>query len=140
VRRRNKQPNELSQQTAENKLADRKRANRMSDNPGIADNPGTADTPEIMDNKAEGRLEAEVDGVRAELIYKVAHGRLVIEHTRVPKQIGGRGIASKLVSSAVDKAVEEGLTVVPVCPFAGPWLRQHPDIASKVTIDWTGIR
>ena len=38
--------------------------------------------------------------------------------------------------SAIDRAVGEGLTVVPLCPFARLWLERHPDVAASATIDW----
>ncbi len=34
----------------------------------------------------------------------------------------------------------EGLTVVPWCPFARRWLRQHPDEAAGLVIDWEAPR
>jgi predicted GNAT family acetyltransferase len=95
-----------------------------------------SDSAEIVDNTSEGRIESEVEHMRAELDYRVVRGRLVIAHTAVPDEIAGKGLGGKLVSAAVDKAVREGLTVVPVCPFAIFWLRKHSDAASKVAIEW----
>jgi predicted GNAT family acetyltransferase len=40
------------------------------------------------------------------------------------------------VVAAIDRAAREGLTVVPVCPFARSWLERHADQSAKVTIDW----
>ena len=40
-----------------------------------------------------------------------------------------------LVRAAVSRAVREGLTVVPLCPFARHWLERHPEVASTVTIE-----
>src|ERR1700733_10469292 len=96
-----------------------------------------SDNPEIIDVPNEGRLEIFVDGARADLVYRVHRDRLVIEHTRVPDNISRRGIGGMLAAAAVDKAIERGLTVVPVCPFVAAWLRKHPDAAERVTIDWT---
>jgi predicted GNAT family acetyltransferase len=39
------------------------------------------------------------------------------------------------VSAAVELAAENGLTVVPRCPFARGWLERHPDVAKTVTIE-----
>jgi len=38
--------------------------------------------------------------------------------------------------SARDVAAREGLTVVPLCPFARGWLERHPDVAARATVDW----
>jgi predicted GNAT family acetyltransferase len=62
--------------------------------------------------------------------------RLVLIHTEVPLELEGRGIGGRLVSAAVDRAVREGLTLVPLCPFARGWLKRHPEAASRAVIDW----
>ena len=98
------------------------------------------DNPEITDNAKEGRFEVHIDGVRAELLYRVRGGRLVIEHTGVPDELAGHGLGGKLVAAAVNKAIAGGLTVVSVCPFATSWLSKHPDVAGTVSIDWTAAR
>ena len=41
-----------------------------------------------------------------------------------------------LVAAAVDRAAREGMTVVPLCPFARGWLQRYPGTAAKATIDW----
>src|SRR5262249_35231545 len=62
--------------------------------------------------------------------------RLVLLHTEVPAALGGRGLGGRLVRAAVERASGEGLTVVPLCPFARTWLERHPDVAENVTVDW----
>ena len=42
--------------------------------------------------------------------------------------IGGR--------AAVERAGRDGVTIGPECPFARQWLREHPDVAATVTIEW----
>jgi uncharacterized protein len=93
------------------------------------------DPRQVTDNQAESRFEADIDGHRAELLYRRNGKRLVLIHTEVPVQLEGRGIGGSLVSAAVDRAARDGMTVVPLCPFARGWLQRHPDVASRVTID-----
>jgi uncharacterized protein len=90
----------------------------------------------VVDNEAEHRLELEIDGHLAELGYHRSGTRFVIVHTGVPDALEGRGIGGRLVTAAVDLAVEHGWTVVPLCPFARSWLERHPDVASRATVDW----
>lgn len=90
----------------------------------------------VIDNAAENRFTASVDGARAELVYRRPGRRLVLVHTEVPDVLGGRGIGGELVEAAVGKAETADLILVPVCPFAGSWLRKHPKVAGRVTIDW----
>jgi predicted GNAT family acetyltransferase len=90
----------------------------------------------VIDNRADSRFELTVDGAVAELIYRRRADRLVLLHTEVPKALGGRGIGGQLVQAAVERASSEGLTVVPLCPFARSWLERHPAVAENVNVDW----
>jgi len=91
---------------------------------------------EVTDNQAESRLEIDTGGEPAELIYKRRADRLVLIHTGVPEALSGRGLGGQLVQAALNKAAADGLTVVPLCPYARSWLERHPDEAAKVKIDW----
>src|SRR5262245_7746512 len=90
----------------------------------------------VIDNRADSRFELTVDGAVAELIYRRRADRLVLMHTEVPKEFGSHGIGGRLVRAAVERASGEGLTVVPLCPFARTWLERNPDVAENVNVDW----
>jgi uncharacterized protein len=90
----------------------------------------------VVDEPSESRFKVKVGRSVAQLVYRDEGDRLVLVHTEVPEEIGGRGIAGLLVRSAVDRAVDGGLTIVPVCPYARRWLEEHPDEAARVRIDW----
>jgi predicted GNAT family acetyltransferase len=94
------------------------------------------DMPQIINNAAASRLEVTVDGHLAELVYRRRGTRLVIVHTGVPDALAGHGIGGRLVADAVARAAAEGLTVVPLCPFARSWLSSHPEAAATVNVDW----
>jgi uncharacterized protein len=95
-----------------------------------------SDTPQVTDNTAASRFELKVDGQLAQMVYRLRGDRLVIIHTEVPETLSGRGIGSILVAAAIDRAGREGLTVVPLCPFARGWLERHPDAVATVPVDW----
>lgn len=90
----------------------------------------------VTDNTEASRLEIHADGDVAQLLYRTRAGRLVLIHTEVPDSLGGRGLGGQLVVGAIGKATHEGLTIVPLCPFARGWLERHPDDAARVDIDW----
>jgi uncharacterized protein len=95
-----------------------------------------SDAPQITDNQAESRLELDTHGHVAILIYHRNGKRLALIHTDVPAELEGHGIGGQLVVAAIDRAAREGLTIVPLCPFARSWLERHADQAARVAIDW----
>ena len=99
-----------------------------------------SDAQPVTDNQAGSRFEVRADGYLAELAYRRNGRRLVLIHTEVPPELAGRGIGGRLVAAAVDRAAHEGLTVVPLCPFARGWLERHPGTAGQAAIDWGAAR
>lgn len=82
----------------------------------------------IKHNEAGRRFITEVDGLTAHVEYQLTDdGGLDILHTIVPKEIGGRGIASALVKAAYDYARGNGMRPVATCPYAVVWLQRHPE-------------
>lgn len=50
-------------------------------------------------------------------------------HTLVPPEIGGRGVAAKLVEALVADAREQGFRIDPACSYVEAAFRRHPDWA-----------
>jgi predicted GNAT family acetyltransferase len=100
---------------------------------------GMTQPPEVTDNTAQPRFELRVGDALAELIYRRRADRLILVHTEVPDELGGRGIGGQLVQAALAKAAAEDLTVVPLCPFARSWLERHRDAANGIRIDWEPV-
>ena len=98
----------------------------------------TSEAPIIVrDDRAEGRFVAEKDGAVAELHYDELNGRLLLLHTETPEALRGQGVGGQLVRAAVARAAAGGLTILPWCPFARRWLKDHPDVAATAKIDFT---
>jgi len=95
-----------------------------------------SDDIQVVDLPAESRLVVRANGAEAELVYRMNGNRMVLVHTGVPDELGGRGVGGRLVIAAISRAGAEGLTLVPWCPFARRWLQEHPEQAAAVTIDW----
>jgi predicted GNAT family acetyltransferase len=91
---------------------------------------------EATDNTAESRFEIHIGELVAVLTYRLRAGRLILVHTAVPDELSGRGLAGQLAQAALVKAAAEGLTIVPLCPFARAWLERHPEATAGLTIDW----
>jgi predicted GNAT family acetyltransferase len=90
----------------------------------------------VRHDSAGKRFVVESEGHLAQLIYQKEPGRLILVHTEVPEELGGRGIAGQLVRTAVASAASEQRTIVPWCPYARRWLQDHQDVAGSVTVDW----
>jgi predicted GNAT family acetyltransferase len=71
------------------------------------------------------RFTTEVEGHRAQLDYTVSGSVMTITHTRVPREIGGRGIAAELMRAALRFATDQGWSVDPACSYADAYMRRH---------------
>ena len=76
---------------------------------------------------AGGRFTVVEDGHSGYLDYLLADGVMDIRHTIVPAEIGGRGIAGRLVKAALEFALGEGHRVRPSCEYAAAWMARHPE-------------
>lgn len=85
---------------------------------------------EIIHHADTHRFETIAEGITAYLEYTVSDNRLVVLHTIVPREIGGRGIAAELVKTAFDYARGQGLLPAATCSYALLWLQRHPDYAA----------
>lgn len=91
---------------------------------------------DVVDVPKESRFVYRTPNGVAELDYRLNGLRFILIHTEVPDALSGHGVGGRLVRAALERAVSEGLTVVPWCPFARHWLQEHPNEAARVTLDW----
>ncbi|MCM1968189.1 GNAT family N-acetyltransferase [Streptomyces sp. NPDC002812] len=96
---------------------------------------GSSESIKIVDDRAAGRLQAVEDGaVVGHIAYFVLaedpHA-LVAVHTVVEPGNEGRGIAGSLVKAFYGIAADEGVPVVPLCPYAASWAAKHPEQAPE---------
>ncbi len=89
----------------------------------------------INHDQSAQRFTTEVEGRHAELDYTVAAGVMTITHTRVPREIGGRGIAAELMRAALQDAAQRGLSINPACSYAAAYMRKHAQSSDKVHLD-----
>ncbi|MEO0462398.1 MAG: GNAT family N-acetyltransferase [Pseudomonadota bacterium] len=74
----------------------------------------------VAGESVTGHLEWEPQG----------EGVRVATHTIVPKAIGGRGVAAKLVDRLIADAREHGFQIVPQCWFVAKKFDENPDWAA----------
>lgn len=93
--------------------------------------PPTGDEPAttVTDNPAEHRFEITYgDRLAGFTVYEEREATTwAFVHTEIDPDLGGHGLAGRLVGVAMDAMAERGITVVPECPYVRSWLEKHPD-------------
>jgi len=88
---------------------------------------------EIRQDAAAGRFHVVVDGVVAGFAdYRDADGVREFPHTVVEPEYGGRGLAGRLVGTALDATRDEGLRIRPTCSYVAAYVDKHPEYADLV--------
>ena len=89
----------------------------------------------VTNNERTHRFEIEEGDSTAFLSYRHVGNSIALDHTEVPPELEGRGIASKLTRSALEFAREQGLQVVPICPYVSKYLRKHSEYLDLLSDD-----
>lgn len=90
------------------------------------------DTPRVTNNTAAGQFEIRTaDGV-ALLTYAIDGDTIDLVHTRVPKQMEGKGDGAALANAALEYARAQHMKVIPTCPFVRSYLRRHPEYSDLI--------
>ena len=87
---------------------------------------------EIRDNSAKSRFELEVDGHIAFVNYRIAPGKIVLLHTEVPRELGGRGVGSILAKTTLEAVRAKGLKAEIRCDFLDAYVKKHAEYADVV--------
>ncbi|HLZ98419.1 MAG TPA: GNAT family N-acetyltransferase [Steroidobacteraceae bacterium] len=86
----------------------------------------------VVHNTAAKRFEINLDGKVAFSKYLLVGEKMIIEHTEVPIELEGKGIAGRIVRTALDYARENKLRVMPLCPFTAGFIHRHPEYQDLV--------
>lgn len=87
----------------------------------------------VIDAPERKRFEASVDGELAGfLVYRLRPGLLALIHTEVEERFEGHGLGGRLARFALDQAREQGLAVLPFCPFVNDWMKRHREYVDLV--------
>jgi predicted GNAT family acetyltransferase len=87
----------------------------------------------VSDNESEHRYEIHLDGQLAGFTEYRRHPAVIeFTHTKIEPRFQHHGLASQLISSALDSARRSGLQVIPFCPFVRGYIRENPDYLDLV--------
>lgn len=82
---------------------------------------------DVQSNPAEHRYEIRSGDALAVIEYELDGERMILNHTFVPPELRGQGIAEKLVRAALADAREQKLTVVPECSYVEKFMTRHAE-------------
>lgn len=87
---------------------------------------------EINHRKEEnkGAFIATENGAKVgEMTYsKAGEDKFIIDHTEVNSEFNGKGVGKQMVLVAVEYARENGIKILPLCPFAKATFDKNQDI------------
>jgi predicted GNAT family acetyltransferase len=84
---------------------------------------------EIIHDEEDLRFYAIIEeGEEAELTYTFTdEGMMDFDHTYVPQDHRGKGVADKLVKTGLEHAREKNCKVIPSCPVVEAYVRRHTE-------------
>jgi len=63
----------------------------------------------------------------AEVTFPISDGVANIIHTYVDPSLRGQGVASQMMTAAVEQIRSAGLKARPTCSYAVKWFAEHPE-------------
>jgi len=86
---------------------------------------------ERTDETSHGVYRAELPGADrpAELTWRAMGPLRIADHTFVPPDMRGQGVAQLLVEALVADARQQGFKIVPQCSYVAAQFRRHPEWA-----------
>lgn len=84
------------------------------------------------ENGNHGEYRAHLEGSEhlGRLTWIERNGSRVAEHTLVPPEIGGRGVAARLVEALIEDAKANSFKVDPQCSYVAAAFARHPEWAA----------
>lgn len=83
---------------------------------------------QVQRDDRHNKYYALIEGHEARIRYApVDPHTLDFQHTEVPLDLRGRGIAGALVKAALADVRSRGERIVPTCPFVKAYLARHPE-------------
>lgn len=87
----------------------------------------------VADAPERNRFIATIDGEGAGfIVYRLRPALIALIHTEVEERFEGHGVGGALARFALDQARDQGLAVLPFCPFVNDWMKRHPEYVDLV--------
>ena len=86
------------------------------------------DTQVQHDSKRQ-RFETQLDGRPAYLTYTFRGNSVFFDHTFVPEEFRGKGVAAALAREGLEEARKQGWKIVPRCSYVVAFIKRHPEFS-----------
>ena len=84
---------------------------------------------QVIHNPSASRFELAVEGHLCVCDYRRRGDVVAFTHTEVPPELGGRGLAARLVDAALQWVRAEGLKMQAPCSYVAVYVQRHPQWA-----------
>jgi predicted GNAT family acetyltransferase len=81
---------------------------------------------EVHNDEAAKKFYVTVDGQEAVIEYVKTGDVYDLQHTFVPEEMRGEGVAEKLVQGALEQIQSQGARFTPTCPYIQSFLKRNP--------------
>jgi uncharacterized protein len=81
----------------------------------------------VIHNEEQQQFELVAQSRKSLLAYHRTPGVITFDHTEVPPELEGQGIAAKMTRAALDFARTERLRVVPACSYVAAFIRKNAE-------------
>ncbi|WP_313950927.1 phosphoenolpyruvate--protein phosphotransferase [Accumulibacter sp.] len=88
----------------------------------------------VTHNVARQRFESSAGAALASLSYVIEGERVILDHTFVPDELRGHGIAAALARRTLDEARQRRWKIVPRCSYVASFIKRHPEFADLVDL------
>lgn len=90
----------------------------------------------VTHNAGSRRFEIRVgDDSLTFLSYTCNGDQIIFEHTFVPEEFRGRGIAANLARAALEEARQRGWRVIPRCSYIAACIKHNPQFADLIATE-----
>ena len=81
----------------------------------------------VTHNQTASRFELTIDGHTGVAEYVDQGSVWAMNHTYVPDELRGQGVAARLVEAALAAARQAGVKIDPQCSYVDVYLQRHPE-------------
>lgn len=87
---------------------------------------------QIQHNSKRQRFETQLGDRLAYVSYSFQGDSVCFDHTFVPEEFRGKGVAAALVREGLEEARRQRWKVVPGCSYVAAFIEHHPEFADLV--------